>query len=160
MEFVSASVASKTLGVTVDTLRDWAKAGKIPHVKSPGGRFSYDLAAYLNGAGCNPSIPASQPEPTRTAAPVAASASPGNTGTYRRWLRPRMIFRVAACITIAGLFFAGAFWANPVQDRLKLAETVEAVPTSSVHAKPRQKVERRPVPKPSKKAPHHQSPFW
>lgn len=43
--FVTPAIAKETLGVSLQTLRRWAKAGKIKHFRTPGGQFRYDLAS-------------------------------------------------------------------------------------------------------------------
>ena len=43
--YVTPAIAKETLGVSLQTLRRWAKAGKIKHFRTPGGQFRYDLAS-------------------------------------------------------------------------------------------------------------------
>jgi excisionase family DNA binding protein len=47
LRFVSSRVACDVLGVTSQTLRRWAKTGRIPAVKTPGGHFRYNLAGLI-----------------------------------------------------------------------------------------------------------------
>ncbi|MGK7893410.1 MAG: MerR family DNA-binding transcriptional regulator, partial [Xenococcus sp. (in: cyanobacteria)] len=42
-EFVSPREASQSLGVSVDTLRRWEKAGKITAIRTPAGHRRYDI---------------------------------------------------------------------------------------------------------------------
>ena len=48
--FVAAGKASRILGVTTKTLSRWAKAKKITHYRSQGGRYYYDVSAYMPAA--------------------------------------------------------------------------------------------------------------
>lgn len=43
--YVTPAIAKETLGVSLQTLRRWAKAGKIKHFRTPGGQFRYDLGS-------------------------------------------------------------------------------------------------------------------
>jgi hypothetical protein len=45
--YIPAERASKRIGVTTQTLRGWAAAGKIGVVVTPGGRFRYAVDAFL-----------------------------------------------------------------------------------------------------------------
>ena len=47
VKYVPPRVAAETLGVCPQTVRRWAKAGIIPHYVTRGGRYRYDLAAFL-----------------------------------------------------------------------------------------------------------------
>ena len=42
-EWCSPGAASRTLGVTTQTLRDWARDGKIAHKRTSGGQYRYAL---------------------------------------------------------------------------------------------------------------------
>jgi ribosomal protein L34E len=48
--YVGAGVAARTLGVSSDSLRRWAKTGKIDYIRTPGGRFRYNLVSILSKA--------------------------------------------------------------------------------------------------------------
>jgi excisionase family DNA binding protein len=41
------TVACEAIGVHENTLRTWAKAGKIKHFRTVGGQYRYDVLAYL-----------------------------------------------------------------------------------------------------------------
>ena len=43
-KFVKIGEASKELGVSIDTLRRWGKAGKIEVIKTPGGTRLYSIS--------------------------------------------------------------------------------------------------------------------
>ena len=47
-ELVSPKEASQRLGVSVDTLRRWEKAGKIIAVRTPAGHRRYDIYSVEN----------------------------------------------------------------------------------------------------------------
>jgi excisionase family DNA binding protein len=47
LRFVSSRVACDVLGVTSQTLRRWAKTGRIPAIKTPGGHYRYDLSGLI-----------------------------------------------------------------------------------------------------------------
>lgn len=44
---VGSGLASRLIGCHPHTLRKWAKTGKIDAVRTAGGQFRYDVAAYL-----------------------------------------------------------------------------------------------------------------
>jgi excisionase family DNA binding protein len=41
------TVACEVIGVHENTLRAWAKAGKIKHFRTVGGQYRYDVETYL-----------------------------------------------------------------------------------------------------------------
>lgn len=94
-KFVPASTAAKALGVRPDTLRAWAKAGKIPHYVSPGGRYYYalyqNIAPVEGQPATNEPVAEAKPEPdlVQTDAvesePVSNGAEPGSPVTNRAW---------------------------------------------------------------------------
>jgi excisionase family DNA binding protein len=78
---LSVSSAARLLGVSPSSLRAWAAAGQVPHVRTPGGhrRFDVDqLVEWLAERGGSPPAPVSRPHelvPTRVdAIPEIASA--------------------------------------------------------------------------------------
>jgi excisionase family DNA binding protein len=78
---LSVSAAARLLGVSPSSLRAWAAAGQVPHVRTPGGhrRFEVDrLVEWLGERGGSPPAPAarrSELVPTRVeAAPSVAGA--------------------------------------------------------------------------------------
>lgn len=80
-QLLSVSSAARLLGVSPSSLRAWAAAGQVPHVRTPGGhrRFEVDrLVEWLAERGGAPPAPASRPSelvPTRVdAAPGVADA--------------------------------------------------------------------------------------
>jgi excisionase family DNA binding protein len=62
LRFVSSRVACEVLGVTSQTLRRWAKTGRLPAIKTPGGHFRYDLSGLI----AVPAPAAPQPKPKKT----------------------------------------------------------------------------------------------
>jgi excisionase family DNA binding protein len=46
-KFVSPGEAAEVLGAHPQTLRRWARAGMLPHYVTSGGRYRYDLCAFL-----------------------------------------------------------------------------------------------------------------
>jgi excisionase family DNA binding protein len=61
LRFVSSRVACEVLGVTSQTLRRWAKTGRLPAIKTPGGHFRYNLAGLIIVPDAPP-----QPKPKKT----------------------------------------------------------------------------------------------
>jgi len=49
-KYSTPAEAGERLGVSVQTLRRWARQGKIPSVKTPSGQNRYDVGAYLQAA--------------------------------------------------------------------------------------------------------------
>jgi excisionase family DNA binding protein len=47
LRYVSSRVASEILGVQAQTLRRWAKAGKIGAIRTPGNQWRYDLSGLI-----------------------------------------------------------------------------------------------------------------
>ena len=41
------TIACEVIGVHENTLRAWAKAGKIQYLRTVGGQYRYNVAAYL-----------------------------------------------------------------------------------------------------------------
>jgi len=68
---LSVSSAARLLGVSASSLRAWAAAGQVPHVRTPGGhrRFEVDrLVKWLEDRGGSPPAPVARPQelvPTR-----------------------------------------------------------------------------------------------
>jgi excisionase family DNA binding protein len=60
LRFVSSAEACAILSVTSQTLRRWARNGQISALRTPGGRYRYNLAGL---------IVAATPEPKRAKAP-------------------------------------------------------------------------------------------
>ena len=50
-KFIAAGAASRRIGVTPLTLSRYARAGKIEHVTTPGGRFLYNVDKFLREYG-------------------------------------------------------------------------------------------------------------
>lgn len=78
---LSVSAAARLLGVSSSSLRAWAAAGRVPHVRTPGGhrRFELDeLVRWLAERGGAPPVPTHRPQelvPTRIEAmPALATA--------------------------------------------------------------------------------------
>ena len=81
VRMLSVSSAARLLGVSPSSLRAWAAAGQVPHVRTPGGhrRFDVDrLIEWLAERGGAPPAPASRPAelvPTRVDASPAIAQS-------------------------------------------------------------------------------------
>jgi excisionase family DNA binding protein len=60
LRYVSSRVASEILGVQAQTLRRWAKAGKIGAIRTPGNQWRYDLSGLIVAP-----TPAAQPQISR-----------------------------------------------------------------------------------------------
>ena len=80
-QLLSVSAAARLLGVSSSSLRAWAAAGRVPHVRTPGGhrRFELDeLVRWLAERGGSPPAPAQRAQelvPTRIEAmPALATA--------------------------------------------------------------------------------------
>jgi excisionase family DNA binding protein len=72
LKFVSSRIACEVLGVTAQTMRRWAKTGKIGAIKTPGGQYRYDLSGLIVSA--TPAVPP-QPKPK-----AEKAARTGETG--------------------------------------------------------------------------------
>jgi excisionase family DNA binding protein len=70
LRFVSSRVACEVLGVTSQTLRRWARQGKIGAIRTPGGHYRFDLSGLI----VVPEPPAPQPKPKKARAEVVPSA--------------------------------------------------------------------------------------
>jgi excisionase family DNA binding protein len=46
-KYLSSKEAAEELCAHPNTLRRWAKAGVLPHYKTEGGHFRFDVGAYL-----------------------------------------------------------------------------------------------------------------
>jgi len=47
MKYLSSRIASEIIGVHSNTLRNWAKSGKIQHIITPSGQRKYNVEAFL-----------------------------------------------------------------------------------------------------------------
>jgi excisionase family DNA binding protein len=65
LRFVSSRVASEILGVQAQTLRRWAKAGKIGAIRTPGNQWRYDLSGLIVAP--TPAAPQPKPKKARVA---------------------------------------------------------------------------------------------
>ncbi|SHM91456.1 TOBE domain-containing protein [Cryptosporangium aurantiacum] len=86
------SEAAALLGVSDDTVRRWADAGKLPTVKGPGSRLAIDggdLAAFATEIAASPDRPAGLGAPI-----VAESARNRFTGIVTRVLRDGVMAQV------------------------------------------------------------------
>jgi len=45
--YINATNAANQLGVVPQTLRRWAKAGTIDHIKTPGGQYRYNIDSLM-----------------------------------------------------------------------------------------------------------------
>jgi excisionase family DNA binding protein len=69
LRYVSSRVASEILGVQAQTLRRWAKAGKIGAIRTPGNQWRYDLSGLIVAP-----TPAAPPQPKPKKARAAKPA--------------------------------------------------------------------------------------
>jgi excisionase family DNA binding protein len=113
---LSVSAAARLLGVSPSSLRAWAAAGQVPHVRTSGGhrRFEVDrLVQWLAERGGDPPAPVSRPAelvPTRVdALPAVAEALRARTEDIRAALerglsaqRPATRSRLARNARITG----------------------------------------------------------
>lgn len=53
MPYVSPRQACKLLSIHENTLRNWANAGKIEHIRTESGQRRYDVDSYLRGRGAS-----------------------------------------------------------------------------------------------------------
>jgi hypothetical protein len=67
--YVSSAKAAAYYGVTTQTLRKWAKLGKIEHFKTPGGHHRFLLAGMPAKAAPAPAKPAPRREQAIAKAP-------------------------------------------------------------------------------------------
>jgi excisionase family DNA binding protein len=58
LRMVSSRVACEVLGVTSQTLRRWARQGKIGAIRTPGGHYRFDLSGLIVAP-----TPAATPKP-------------------------------------------------------------------------------------------------
>jgi excisionase family DNA binding protein len=68
LRYVSSRVASEILGVQAQTLRRWAKAGKIGAIRTPGNQWRYDLSGLIVAPA--PAAPPPKPKKAKPAAQV------------------------------------------------------------------------------------------
>ena len=47
LERCPAGLAARLIGVSVPTIHNWRKAGKIEASKTPGGKFTYDVRPWV-----------------------------------------------------------------------------------------------------------------
>jgi excisionase family DNA binding protein len=78
-KFVAPSIAAETFGVSLQTLRRWARDGKVSYIRTPGGRFRYNIEALISvsapAAPQKPKKPAkASRKPVQAETPVMASA--------------------------------------------------------------------------------------
>lgn len=82
-QLLSVSAAARLLGVSASSLRAWAAAGHVPHVRTPGGhrRFEVDrLVTWLAERGGAPPAPAQR---SHELVPTRVEADPGTAGALR-----------------------------------------------------------------------------
>jgi excisionase family DNA binding protein len=66
LRYVSSRVASEILGVQAQTLRRWAKAGKIGAIRTPGNQWRYDLSGLIVAPAPAPAAPPQPKKPRAT----------------------------------------------------------------------------------------------
>jgi excisionase family DNA binding protein len=79
-KFVAPSIAAETFGVSLQTLRRWAREGKVSYIRTPGGRFRYNIEALIS-VSAPAQAPVTAPEPKKPAKarkkPVQHKNAPG-----------------------------------------------------------------------------------
>ena len=78
-QFVAAGYAAESLGACSDTLRRWARAGKIDFMRTPGGRYRYNLDGFMAAQGKGAPVKSAAvavKAVAPVAMPVAAAAAP------------------------------------------------------------------------------------
>lgn len=83
-EMLSVSAAARMLGVSSSSLRAWAAAGRVPHVRTPGGHRRFEratLVKWLKDRGAGP--PAGSPRSTELV-PTRVPAMPEVAALVRR----------------------------------------------------------------------------
>lgn len=78
VRYVAAGIAAETLGVSTDSLRRWAKAGKIDFMRTPGGRYRFNLDGFMASQG-KARAPVAVVEPVKATVakrPAARASSP------------------------------------------------------------------------------------
>lgn len=60
LRFMSSREACEILSVTSQTLRRWAKTGRIPAIRTPGGRYRYDLSGLIVARDASPTAAAAR----------------------------------------------------------------------------------------------------
>lgn len=75
--FVTPSRAAEVFDVTTQTLRRWAKEGKIGFIKTPGGQYRYNVEGHIGLIQAVPEVKQHKPHPAKakpvTVKPVAAA---------------------------------------------------------------------------------------
>lgn len=82
-QLLSVSSAARLLGVSASSLRAWAAAGQVPHVRTPGGhrRFEVDrLVEWLAERGGSPPVP---PQRALELVPTRVEAEPALADALR-----------------------------------------------------------------------------
>jgi excisionase family DNA binding protein len=77
--FVAPSIACEVFGVTSQTLRRWAKTGRISFIKTPGGQYRYNVEGVIGAIQATPiaKAPARHPQ----AAPVVSVPAQATGGS-------------------------------------------------------------------------------
>lgn len=73
--FVAPSIAREVFGVTSQTLRRWAKEGKLDFIKTPGGQYRYNVAGHI-GARMQPAQKPKAKAPAQAASVAALPVQP------------------------------------------------------------------------------------
>jgi excisionase family DNA binding protein len=64
--FVSPAIAAETFGVSLQTLRRWAREGKISFIRTPGGQHRYNVSAIIGLSAPAPAKPQKRAKAPRT----------------------------------------------------------------------------------------------
>lgn len=74
-KYVTPSIASEIFSVTTQTLRRWAKEGRISFIKTPGGQYRYNVEGVIGLIEAAPAVKKPRKHPLKPA-PVAVTPQP------------------------------------------------------------------------------------
>lgn len=75
-QLLSVSAAARLLGVSSSSLRAWAAAGRVPHVRTPGGHRRFDLDELVRWLADRGGAPPAQQQRTQELVPTRIEAMP------------------------------------------------------------------------------------
>lgn len=75
-QLLSVSAAARLLGVSSSSLRAWAAAGRVPHVRTPGGHRRFDLDELVRWLADHGGAPPAQQQRTQELVPTRIEAMP------------------------------------------------------------------------------------
>jgi len=122
-KYVAPSIACEVFGVTSQTLRRWAKTGKISFIKTPGGQYRYNVEGVI-GVLQAPVTKATRKHP---AAPVAISDTPASPARVAK----QVDIEEAIAAVQARMPEKPTIPASPPMDPAALRQKIEALATAS-----------------------------